>query len=242
MISEGATILDIGGQSTRPHSSFIEADEEASRVIPVIDAVHKRFPEQIISVDTFHAKVARGAVEAGASIINDVSAGNMDIEMLPAVRQLKVPYVLMHMPGTPQTMQEHSVYKNVTLDVFDYLNLRMKQLVESGITDILIDPGFGFGKTIAQNFQLLQNLSYFLHLNKPLLIGLSRKATVYKTLKITSGEALNGTTVINTLALMNGASILRVHDVKQAVEAIALCKAYRQSGNPNLEDSRFRDK
>lgn len=231
MIIEGATILDIGGQSTRPQSTYIGADEEANRVIPVIEAINRRFPDQIISADTFYAKVAREAIDAGASIINDVSAGNLDEDLLPTVCQLNVPYVLMHMPGTPQTMQQHAVYKNVTLEVFDFLNYKMSQLVAGGINDIIIDPGFGFGKTHQHNFQLLHNLSYFHQLNKPLLAGLSRKGTIYKTLQISAADALNGTTVMNTLSLMNGASILRVHDVKQAAEAIKLFTAYKSAMN-----------
>ena len=229
MIREGAKILDIGGQSTRPQSAYLEADEEAGRVIPVIEAVNRRFPDQIISVDTFYGKVAREAVAAGACIVNDVSAGNLDEDLFPAVSQLQVPYVLMHMPGTPQTMQQHAVYKNVTLEVFDFLNFKIQQLTAAGIKDIIIDPGFGFGKTFRHNFQLLHNLSYFLQLEKPVLIGLSRKATIYKTLEVSAEEALNGTTVANTFALINGASILRVHDVKEAFEVIKLFNAYTSS-------------
>lgn len=227
MIRDGASILDIGGQSTRPKSTQVSMDEELKRVLPAIKAIHERFPQQIISIDTFYAKVAKEAVEAGANIINDVSAGSLDEELLPTVQKLKVPYVLMHMSGHPQTMQEHPVYRNVTLDVFDFLNFNLKQLHQSGINDIIIDVGFGFGKTIQHNFQLLNQLSYFQQLNKPLMVGLSRKATVYKTLQILPEEALNGSTVMHTIALMNGASILRVHDVKEAVQAIRLFVAYK---------------
>lgn len=222
MLEQGATILDIGGQSTRPNSQRIGADEEAQRVIPSIAAIHKRFPEAIISIDTFYAKVASEAVWAGASIVNDVSAGTIDENLIATVATLQVPYVLMHLQGTLETMQKAPFYENITLEVFDFLNFKIKELHEAGIRDIIVDPGFGFGKTIAHNFQLLNGLSYLQQLRKPLLVGLSRKATIYKTLQIEPGEALNGTTVLNTVSLLNGAHILRVHDVKEAVQAIEL--------------------
>ena|SRR2546421_5950726 len=227
MISDGTAILDIGGQSTRPRSERISVEEELKRVMPAIEAINKRFPLQILSIDTFYAKVAQEAINAGAHIVNDVSAGTIDEEMLNVVAQSKVPYVLMHMPGDPQTMQEHANYKNVTLEVFDFLSFKISSLIESGINDIIIDVGFGFGKSSFHNFQLLQQLSSFRQLQKPLLVGLSRKATIYKTLDITPEEALNGTTVLNTIALLNGASILRVHDVKEAAQAIKLILAYK---------------
>lgn len=228
MITEGATILDIGGQSTRPNSQQVSADEELQRVLPAIEAIHKNFPEQIISIDTFYSSVAKHTVAAGASIINDVSAGTMDADILSTVAQLKVPYVLMHMLGTPQTMQKNPEYKNITLDVFDFLNFKIAELIQLGMHDIIVDVGFGFGKTTAHNFQLLRELSYFKQLNKPVMVGLSRKATIYKTLGITSEEALNGTTVMHTLALLNGANILRVHDVKEAVQAVKLFREYKK--------------
>ena len=228
MIKEGAVILDVGGQSTRPNSKRVSAEEELKRVVPAIEAIHKNFPEAIISVDTFYSMVAKEAVEAGASIVNDVSAGSIDLELLAVVAGLNVPYVLMHMLGDPQTMQQDPQYKNVTLDVFDFLSFKIKELHKLGIHDIIVDPGFGFGKTIQHNFQLLRELSYFTQLEKPLLVGLSRKSTVYKTLQTTADQALNGTTVLHTMALLNGASVLRVHDVKEAREAIRLFLAYRQ--------------
>jgi len=228
MISDGATILDIGGQSTRPKSEQVSAEEELKRVLPAIEAIHKKFPKQIISVDTFYSRVALEAVNAGASIVNDVSAGTMDDDLLATVAQLKVPYVLMHMQGKPQTMQQNPQYKNVTLEVFDFLNFKIAELVQLGIHDIIVDVGFGFGKNAAHNFQLLRELSFFRQLNKPIMVGLSRKATIYKTLGITPEEALNGTTVMHTFALINGASILRVHDVKEAVQAIQLYTAYKK--------------
>lgn len=228
MIIDGATILDIGGQSTRPKSEQIPADEELKRVLPAIEVIHKNFPEQVISIDTFYSSVAREAIDAGASIINDVSAGTMDHGLLSTVAALNVPYLLMHMLGKPQTMQQNPEYKNVTLDVFDFLNFKIAELTALGIHDIIVDPGFGFGKTTAHNFQLLRELSFFKQLNKPVMVGLSRKASVYKTLGITAEEALNGTAVMHTLALLNGANILRVHDVKEAVQAVKLFEAYKK--------------
>jgi dihydropteroate synthase len=228
IISEGASILDIGGQSTRPNSEQITADEELKRVLPAIEAIHKNFPDQIISIDTFYSLVAKQAVDAGASIVNDVSAGTMDTDLLSTVAALKVPYVLMHMLGKPQTMQKNPEYKNVTLNVFDFLNFKITEITAQGIHDIIIDVGFGFGKATAHNFQLLRELSFFKQLNRPVMVGLSRKASIYKTLGITAGEALNGTTVMHTLALSNGANILRVHDVKEAMQAIKLVAAYKK--------------
>jgi dihydropteroate synthase len=222
MLSDGASILDLGGQSTRPGSSQVGEEEELRRVLPAVEAIAARFPEAIISIDTFYSGVAAAAVQAGASIVNDVSAGTIDPRLLSTVAGLNVPYVLMHMQGHPQTMQKNPVYENVVTDVFDFLSFHIRELELMGIKDIIVDPGFGFGKTITHNFDLLKNLSYFSHLDRPLMTGLSRKATVYKTLGITPEEALNGTTVLHTIALLNGASILRVHDVKEAVEAVKL--------------------
>jgi dihydropteroate synthase len=227
MIKDGAAILDVGGQSTRPRSERVSEEEELQRVVPAIEALHKEFPEQMISVDTFYAGVANESVNAGACIVNDVSAGTIDDNLLPTVAKLNVPYVLMHMRGDPQTMHKAPHYKNVTIEVFDALSAKMKELERSGIKDIIIDPGFGFGKTIAHNFQLLRELRFFQQLKKPLMVGLSRKSTVYKTLQTTAEEALNGSTVLHTIALLNGAAILRVHDVKEAKQVIALCNAYK---------------
>jgi dihydropteroate synthase len=227
MINNGAAILDIGGQSTRPTSEQISAEEELKRVLPAIEAVHKNFPEHIISIDTFYSTVAKESVNAGASIVNDVSAGSMDDLLLPTVADLKVPYVLMHMLDKPQTMQQNPQYKNVTLEVFDFLQFKMAELTQLGIHDIIVDVGFGFGKTASHNFQLLRELSFFKQLKKPIMVGLSRKATIYKTLQVTPEEALNGTTVMHTLALVNGATILRVHDVKEAVQAVRLFMEYK---------------
>jgi len=228
MLNDGAAILDIGGQSTRPGSQRVPVDEELSRVVPAVEALVKRFPEAILSIDTFYAKVAEHTIQAGATVINDVSAGSIDPELIPLVARLQVPYVLMHMQGDPQTMQQNPTYENVVLEVFDYLSFKIKELEALGIKDIIIDPGFGFGKTIQHNFQLLAHLSYFQQLSKPLLIGLSRKGTVYKTLEVKAEDSLNGTTVLNTISLLNGAHILRVHDVKEAVQAIKLHAAYKK--------------
>jgi dihydropteroate synthase len=225
MIADGATILDIGGQSTRPGSEPITTDEELKRVIPGIEAIHQQFPDIIISVDTYYAKVAKEAVAAGASMVNDISAGNMDETMIDTVASLHVPYVLMHMQGTPQVMQQSPSYTNVTNEVLDFFIQKIALLRKAGIHDLIVDPGFGFGKTVAHNFELLRNFSAFKLLQCPLLAGISRKSTIYKTLGTTADEALNGTTVLNTVALLNGASILRVHDVKEAKEAIQLIHA-----------------
>lgn len=231
MLTDGASIIDIGGQSTRPGSERITAEEEIERVIPAIENISRVFPEAIISIDSFYSSVVTEALGAGASIVNDVSAGTLDEALIPTVAALGVPYVLMHMQGDPQTMQSNPSYKNVSLEVFDYLNFKLAELQKAGITDIIIDPGFGFGKTISHNFQLLQHLSFFRQLERPLMVGLSRKATVYKSLSITPEHALNGTTVMHTIALLNGANILRVHDVKEAIEAVKLISLYKESGS-----------
>ena len=226
MLGEGADILDIGGQSTRPGSKHLSAEEELQRIIPSISLIAEKFPDATISVDSFHARVAKEAVQAGASIVNDISGGEMDEEMLTTVGQLKVPFICMHMQGRPQTMQQQPHYENVTREVLDFFIKKLDDCKKAGIHDLIIDPGFGFGKTIAHNFELLKNLSLFKMLEKPLLVGLSRKSTIWKTLGIQPNEALNGTTVANTIALLNGANILRVHDVKEAREVVRLVGAY----------------
>ena len=228
MLADGATILDIGGQSTKPGSKQISAAEEISRVIPVIEAIAQQYPEAVISVDTFYSAVAIAAVNAGASIVNDISGGTMDQAMLNVVADLKTPFICMHMQGTPETMQRQTNYQNVVTDVLDYLSRRVDTCRKAGINDVIVDPGFGFGKTIQQNFLLLKNLSAFSILDAPLLVGLSRKSTIYKTLHLTAAEALNGTTSLNTIALLNGASILRVHDVKEAWQAVKLVESYNK--------------
>jgi len=229
MLKEGATILDIGGQSTRPGSTTYSVDEELQRVLPAIEVLHKEFPQAILSIDTFYAKVAREAAAAGASIINDISAGSMDSELIDTVAALQLPYVLMHMQGTPQNMQQNPQYENVIREILDFFIEKLALLRSKGIKDIIIDPGFGFGKTTLHNFCLLKYLSTFEMLQCPLLLGVSRKGMIYHTLGITPEEALNGTTVINTIGLLNGAQILRVHDVKAAVEAIKLYTTYKEA-------------
>lgn len=229
MIQDGAAIIDIGGQSTRPGSERINADEEIKRVLPIVTAVHHQYPDVIISVDTYYSEVVTATVAAGASMINDISAGNMDDKMIQTVAALKVPYVCMHMQGNPDTMQKDPQYDDVVKTVLDFFINKIDLCKKAGIIDIIIDPGFGFGKTIEHNFQLLKNLHSFSMLQKPILAGISRKSTIYKTLNTTAEKALNGTTSLNTIALMNGASILRVHDVKQAKEAVQLFNAYQQA-------------
>jgi len=225
MLNDGADIIDIGGQSTRPGSELISVDEEIERIVPAIRAIANKLPNAFISIDTFYSTVAMAAVDAGATIVNDISAGSMDNKMIKTVAELKVPYVLMHMKGTPQTMQQNTTYENVTSEVLDFFILKTNELKKAGIVDIIIDPGFGFAKKINQNFKLLKNLSVFKMLDKPIMLGISRKSTIYKTLEINADDALNGTTVLNTIGLMNGASILRVHDVKEAKEAVKLFSA-----------------
>lgn len=222
MLNDGADLIDIGGQSTRPGSELISPNEEIKRVVPAIEAIIQKFPDTFISIDTFYSKVAIAAINGGATLVNDISAGSMDKQMIETVVQLKVPYILMHMKGTPQTMQQNAVYENVNREVLDFFIAKTNELSKAGVLDIIIDPGFGFGKTIDHNFELLKNLSVFKMLDKPVLVGISRKSTIYKTLGVTAEEALNGTSVLNTIALMNGASVLRVHDVKEAKEAVTL--------------------
>lgn len=229
MIAEGAAILDIGGQSTRPRSKRLTAEQETERVIPAVEAIIKNFPGAVISVDTYFATVASEAVKCGAAIINDISSGDMDSAMLHTVAALKVPYICMHMQGQPDNMQNNPGYTDVAAEVLDYLIQKVDTCRKLGINDIIIDPGFGFGKTIRHNFTLLKKLSAFKMLNCPVLAGLSRKSTIYKTLGVTADDALNGTTVLNTIALLNGADILRVHDVKAACEAIRLLEEYTVS-------------
>ncbi len=230
MITEGADIIDIGGQSTRPGSIRITAEDEAERVVPVVENIKQHFPDAIISVDTFYATVAQKAVAAGAAIINDISSGDMDPDMIETIARLQVPYICMHMKGTPDTMQQQPHYDDVVKEVLDYLILKVKTCTDAGIKDIIIDPGFGFGKNVTHNFRLLHSLSLFNMIERPLLVGLSRKSTISKILSVPAEEALNGTTVLNTIALMNGAKILRVHDVKAAREAVKLFVAYQADG------------
>jgi dihydropteroate synthase len=226
MIAEGAAILDIGGQSTRPGSTRISSAEESARVIPAIEAVKKEFPSTFISIDTYYASVAKAAVAAGADMVNDISAGEMDAAMLTTVAGLHVPFIAMHMQGNPDTMQKNPHYENIGKEVLDYFITKTTQCKTAGIVDVILDPGFGFGKTITHNFQLLKQMEALQLFKLPVLAGLSRKSTIWRTLNITADEALNGTTVLNTIALTKGVNILRVHDVKEAVEAVRLYSAY----------------
>ncbi|MCZ4318000.1 dihydropteroate synthase [Aequorivita viscosa] len=222
MLSEGATFLDIGGYSTRPSASEISEIEEIRRVVNATEIILKNFPEALISVDTFRSEVAKKAIETGAAIVNDVSGGTLDAEMYKTVAKLKVPYILMHMRGTPQTMAKLTEYKNVTIEVLKDLAEKIARARAEGISDIIADPGFGFAKTRQQSFQVLNNLELFQNIEIPVLAGISRKSMIYKTLETSAENALNGTTSLNTIALLKGASILRVHDVKEAVDCVKL--------------------
>lgn len=222
MLNDGATFLDIGGYSTRPGAEEVPDEEEIRRVIFGIEIILKHYPDALISVDTFKSKVAKATVHAGAAMINDVSGGTLDPKMFETVAALKVPYILMHMRGTPKTMTQLTDYQNVTLEVLKYFSERIALARAKGINDIIADPGFGFAKTPAHGFELLNNLELFKNLEIPLLIGISRKSMIYKTLETTADKALNGTTTLNTMALLKGASVLRVHDVKEAVECVQL--------------------
>ncbi len=222
MISDGASFVDIGGYSSRPGAKDITVGQELERVIPAIEAINREFPELIISIDTFRSKVADESVSAGASIINDISAGDLDAQMLDVVAKHQVPYIIMHMKGTPQNMTEKTEYNDLIRDIIFSLSAKIALLVERGVPDIIVDPGFGFAKNIEQNFELLSGLEALAVLERPVLVGMSRKSMIYKTLKIEPEQALNGTTVVNTLALLKGTSILRVHDVKEAVEVVKL--------------------
>jgi dihydropteroate synthase len=230
MLEEGADILDVGGYSSRPGAPNISKKEEAGRVLTGIKIISRELPEAIISVDTFIAEIAKEAVlECGAHIINDISGGELDKEMFSVVAKLNVPYVMMHMKGDPQSMQENPVYDDVVADILKWFGERIYKLQSAGLKDIIIDPGFGFGKTIEHNFDLLQRLGDFSIAGLPLLVGVSRKSMIWKTLGITADEALNGTTALNSIALAKGADILRVHDVKEAVEVVQLFTKLLQS-------------
>jgi dihydropteroate synthase len=222
LISEGATFLDIGAYSSRPGADFISENEELKRIVPVVELIQKNNPDVLISIDSFRAKVIRECVSAGAVISNDISAGKLDPDMIKTVGELGVPYIMMHMRGTPQTMKNHTTYQHLINEIYAYFSKQIELARQHNITDIIIDPGFGFAKTLAQNYELLNQMEFFKNLNCPILTGVSRKSMIYKVLGCTAEEALNGTTALNMVALMNGACILRVHDVKEAVECIKL--------------------
>ncbi len=223
MLREGATLLDIGGASSRPGAVEVSEEEELARVIPVIAALSRHFPEAIFSVDTFRARVARESIAAGAALVNDISAGREDAALYATVADLQVPYILMHRQGDAQTMQLNPVYTDVVTEVLDFFIAEVSQLRALGVKDIVLDPGFGFGKTVAHNFQLLKNLHVFESvLGLPVLAGISRKSMICKVLKVNPADALNGTTALHIIALQQGAKILRVHDVREAMEVISL--------------------
>ncbi|MEN0049396.1 MAG: dihydropteroate synthase [Bacteroidota bacterium] len=222
MLEEGATIIDVGGMSSRPGAEKISVEEELQRVLPIIEKIHRKFPETILSIDTVHAKTAKKLIAAGASIINDISAGSMDEAMYETVAQLNVPYILMHMQGNPKTMQIQPEYEDVKTEVLDFMIQEVGKLKALGVKDIIIDTGFGFGKRLEDNYDLLKHLHIFQILGVPVLAGLSRKSMIYKYLEIDAEQALNGTSALHMIALQQGASILRVHDVKEAVEVVRL--------------------
>lgn len=228
MLNEGATIVDIGGYSSRPEAADITVEEEKLRAVAAISLIAKHFPEANLSVDTFRAEVAKEAINAGACMVNDISGGELDDQMFGIIARYQVPYVLMHMRGTPQTMKQLTDYEDIVVDIIDYFQRKVARLRELNVIDVILDPGFGFAKTINQNYTLLKNLAAFHEFGIPVLAGLSRKSLIYKRLGFSPEDALNGTTVLNTVALMQGASLLRVHDVKEAMEAIKLVQHIRE--------------
>ncbi|MEY2867724.1 MAG: hypothetical protein RIR01_124 [Bacteroidota bacterium] len=222
MLTEGATFIDIGAYSSKPSAEFVSEEEELNRIVPVVQLLVKHFPKILISIDTFRSKVASACIENGAAIINDISAGNLDDKMLEVVAHYQVPYIMMHMRGTPQTMQSMTTYEDIVKEMLFYFSEKIAQARSLGINDLIVDPGFGFAKTIEQNYEVMQKLSLFHNFALPVLVGISRKSMIHKTLAIGADEALNGTTFLNTIALTKGAQILRVHDVKEAVECVKL--------------------
>lgn len=224
MLKERATFIDIGAYSSKPNAEFISEKEELNRIIPVVKSIIKEFPDALLSIDTFRSSVAQACIENGAALINDISAGNLDEKMLEVIAKNNVPYIMMHMRGTPQTMQTQTNYEHLINEIATYFSDKINKARKLGINDLIIDPGFGFAKTTDQNFELLSNLELFKILESPILSGVSRKSMIYKTLDINPNEALNGTTVLNTIAISKGATILRVHDVKEAMECVKLCE------------------
>lgn len=222
LLNEGAHFLDIGAYSSKPNADFVSEEDEMKRIVPIIELVIKHFPDTLISIDTFRAKVAKECIENGAAIINDISAGSLDNTMFEVVGKLKVPYIMMHMRGTPQTMQSFTNYNNIVKEMIFYFSQKLAEARKYGIQDIIIDPGFGFAKTVEQNYEVLNKLELFSIIELPLLVGMSRKSMLYNLLNINSQEALNATSVVNTLSLTKGAKILRVHDVKEAIQCIKL--------------------
>ena len=222
MLDEGATFIDIGAYSSKPNAEFVSEEEERNRILPVVQGILNQFPDALLSIDTFRSGIAAVCIENGAVIINDISAGNLDEKMMEVIAKYNVPYIMMHMRGTPQTMQSLTNYENIIKEMLFYFSEKVNKARSLGINDLIVDPGFGFAKTLEQNYEVLQNLELFKMLDLPLLAGISRKSMVYKPLGLTANDALNGTTVLNTIALTKGANILRVHDVKEAVECVKL--------------------
>ena len=222
MLNEGATFIDIGAYSSKPNAEFVSEEEELQRILPILQQIIKQFPDIIVSIDTFRAEVAKQCVLNGAALINDISAGLLDEKMLPTVAELQVPYIMMHMKGNPQTMQSLAQYDDIVKEMIYYFSERIFEARKLGINDLIVDPGFGFAKTLEQNYEVMQKLDIFKQLELPLLVGISRKSMIYKALGTSAQEALNGTTFLNVIALEKGANILRVHDVKEAVEAVKL--------------------
>lgn len=229
MLDHGASFIDMGAYSSRPGAEHVPEDEELRRMIPVIELILKRFPDTLISVDTFRSKVAAESIEHGAAIINDIAAGNLDDEMFGTIAKYQVPYIMMHMKGTPQSMQKEAAYNNLINDLRLYFSEKVQKATSQKINDIIIDPGFGFAKTTEQNYTLLNHLDMFQTFGLPILIGLSRKSMIYKVLKSSPQEALNGTTTLHTIALLRGANIIRAHDVKEATECVKLVEALKEN-------------
>ena len=222
MLNDGATFIDIGAYSSKPNADFVSEAEELQRIVPIVNLILKHFPETLISIDTFRSEVAKACIENGAAMINDISAGNLDDKMLETIAKYNVPYIMMHMRGTPQTMQSMTNYENIVKEMLFYFSEKVAKARSLGINDLILDPGFGFAKTIEQNYEVLQKLDLFSILELPILVGFSRKSMIYKPLNSNAENALNGTTVLNSIALTKGAKILRVHDVKEAMECVAL--------------------
>jgi dihydropteroate synthase len=222
MLSEGATFIDVGAYSSKPSAEYVSEEEELQRIIPIINLILEYYPETLLSIDTFRSEVAKVCIENGAAMINDISAGNLDDKMLETVAKYNVPYIMMHMRGTPETMQKMTSYDDIVKEILFYFSEKVARARSFGINDLIIDPGFGFAKTLDQNYEVLQKMELFEILELPLLAGFSRKSMIYKTLQTSADEALNGTTVLNTVSLTKGANILRVHDVKEAMECVSL--------------------
>lgn len=222
MLNEGATFIDIGGYSSRPGADDVNVSEELQRVIPMVELILKTFPDAILSIDTFRSTVAKACIDAGAALVNDISAGHLDDDMIPTIGKLGVPYIMMHMKGNPKTMQQQTHYDDLVKDMLSYFSERIALAHKAKINDIIIDPGFGFAKTLKQNYELLHKMELLQIAHKPILVGISRKSMVYKPLKTDSESALNGTTALHMVALQKGAKILRVHDVKEAMECVTL--------------------